>query len=167
MLSMEQRLNPQTATTAFYHEDALSAIMRRRRSYNNKRHFQNSMSVASLKLLAAQVGYGGNPEHKRNPGDFGLTPPSLPRADKPLCDEVGIFRKCDAEQLLREGVRRGLVSRQCRSGFPQNVWAVTTNGKPLEAQLENADTGVYHGYPMPSSDPFSEEVLIRWEATNG
>lgn len=28
--------------------------------------------------------YEGSPHHKRNPGDFGLTPPSAPRLDKTL-----------------------------------------------------------------------------------
>jgi hypothetical protein len=116
--------------------------------------------------LLQRVRYGGNPEHKRNPGDFGLTPPSIPRPDKSLCDAVGIFRKPEAEQLLREGIRRGLVSMHERRGFPQNIWAVTKDGQPVEAQLENAERGVYHGYPMPLSDPFFHEVLSRWEASN-
>jgi hypothetical protein len=33
---------------------------------------------------------------------------------------------------------------------------------PVEAQLENAERGIYHGYPMPVSDPFRREVLARW-----
>lgn len=37
-----------------------------------------------LAKLASQVKYGGNPEHKRNPGNFGLTPPSGPRPGKSL-----------------------------------------------------------------------------------
>ncbi len=50
------------------------------------------------------------------------------------------------------------------NGFPKNVWVVTEDGIPLEAQLENQETGVYHGYPMPLDDPFREKVLERWEA---
>jgi hypothetical protein len=37
-----------------------------------------------------------------------------------------------------------------------------SSGIPLEAQLENAAKGVYHGYPMPESDPLAAEVLSRW-----
>ncbi len=63
-----------------------------------------------LASLASQVQYGGNPEHKRNPGDFGLTPPSGPRPGKSLCDTVKIFTKQQALELLRQGIASGLVS---------------------------------------------------------
>ena len=33
---------------------------------------------------------------------------------------------------------------------------------PLESQIENPYTGVYHGYPLPQTDPMYEEVLKRW-----
>jgi len=52
-----------------------------------------------------------------------------------------------------------LISIQKRNDFPQNIWAVTDTGIPLEAQLENNVQGAYHGYPMPESDPFRETVL--------
>lgn len=120
-----------------------------------------------LVQLAGKVSYGGNPEHKKNPGDFKLDPPSQPRQGKSLCDEVDIFSRSEALRLLREGMRRGLVSRQERGdGWPQNIWAVTNNGRPLEAMLENPAQGVYHGYPMPSGDPFADEVLKRWSNCN-
>lgn len=48
-------------------------------------------STADLKILARRAGYGGNPAHKRNPGDFGLPPPSDPRPFKTLCDEIGVM----------------------------------------------------------------------------
>ncbi len=35
--------------------------------------------AAEFERLAERVGYGGNPEHKLNPGDFNLTPPADPR----------------------------------------------------------------------------------------
>lgn len=47
----------------------------------------------NLKRLAAAAQYDGNPEHKENPGDFNLSPPSKPRKDKSLCDGVKIFEK--------------------------------------------------------------------------
>lgn len=119
-----------------------------------------------LERLAETVRYGGNPEHKRNPGDFNLSPPSQPRQGKSLCDEVGIFSCKEALRLLKEGIRRGLVSIQERDGWPQNVWAVANNGRPLEAMLENPSQGVYHGYPMQSDEPFADEVLKRWNAGN-
>ena len=47
--------------------------------FNPKRRLlqPSAEDVERLCVLAEKVVYGGNPEHKRNPGDFGLTPPSL------------------------------------------------------------------------------------------
>jgi len=67
-------------------------------------------------------------------------------------------------RLLWEGIRRGLISNQMRGRFPQNIWAVTSDGAPLEAQLENPDMGIYHGYPLPEHDPFRKRVLERWSS---
>ncbi len=138
----------------------------KRKAFNPKRQIASSTREGDLGGLAERVRYGGNPEHKRNPGDFALTPPSLPRADKTLCDLAGILHRAEAERLLREGVRRGLVSQRESQGFPQNVWAVTETGLPLEAQLENAGSGTYHWYPMPEDDAFREEVIEKWNAAH-
>lgn len=139
--------------------------MKRRTQFNDKRRIRESCESIDLERLALQVQYGGNPEHKRNPGDFGLTPPSLPRPDKELCDSVEVFSRAQARDLLRRGIRRGLISEQMRGEFPQNVWSVSQGGIPLEAQLENRTTGTYHGYPMPLTDPFRDEVVRRWQSS--
>lgn len=139
--------------------------MKRRMTPNPKRRLRAVPAASEQQVLgelAEQVSYGGNPEHKRDPGDFGLDPPSQPRQGKTLCDEAQIFNRARAKGLLREGIRRGLISVQERNGWPQNVWAVAENGVPLEAMLENQQTGAYHGYPMLSDDPLREEVLDRW-----
>jgi hypothetical protein len=67
--------------------------------------------------------------------------------------------------LLRKGVRKGLISEQTRGEYPQNVWSVTRGGQALEAQLDNADQGIYHGYPMPDTDPMRDGVLKIWMNT--
>ncbi len=90
-------------------------------------------------------------------------PPSQPRADKTLCDTVGVLRRKEATRLLKEGISKGLISEQERNGYPQNIWVVTEDQWPLEAQLENAQRGTYHGYPMAEADPFREEVLTKWK----
>ena len=132
-----------------------------RESFNPKGalHDAAMLSPAQVDYWAEAARYSGNPEHKRNPGDFGLTPPAAARIGKTLCDKVGIFSRNTALDLLREGLRRGLVSRQQRDGWPQNVWTITPAGEPLEAQLEG--DGVYHGCPMPENDPFRDVVLRR------
>ncbi|MBI2685629.1 MAG: hypothetical protein HYX27_04880 [Acidobacteria bacterium] len=139
--------------------------MRKRKSFKPKRSVCcASLAQERLELLRAsnlEPRYGSNPEHKRNPGDFGLDPPAAPRLGKSLCDSIGIFTRTEALALLRRrGFSQGLFSEQIRDGWPQNIWAVTAAGQPMEAHLEG--TGVYHGYPMPEDDPFREEVLARW-----
>lgn len=133
--------------------------------FNQKRRFKTQEDCDILKLtqLAKKVKYGGNPEHKKNPGDFGLTPPSGPRLGKSLCDDVDIFRRRDALDLLKSGLGKGLVSDRFDGDWPKNIWSVTGDGKPVEAQLENSVLGTYHGYPMPESDPLASEVLRRWK----
>lgn len=134
----------------------------RRNSYNTKRKLCSSRADAGA--LASRVSYGGNPEHKRNPGDFGLTPPAAHcRSDKSLCDGTGILTRAAALKLLRAGLRQGLFSEQRRNGWPQNIWAVTDAGEPVEAMLENPEQGAYHGYPMPQDDPFRSKILERWQ----
>jgi len=133
-----------------------------RTRFNLKRRIACAIDAEERVRLAETVEYGGNPEHKRNPGDFGLTPPVDPRPDKTLCDKVEIFRRDEAQRLLRLGAKLGLVSERRVGAFPQNVWAVTESGVPLEAQLDNRETGRYHGYPIPETDPFREVVLEAW-----
>ncbi|MDA8118782.1 hypothetical protein [Acidiferrobacter thiooxydans] len=114
--------------------------------------------------LAQRARYGGNPDHKKNPGDFGLTPPSGARLGKSLCDDADIVSRAEALEYLQKGLRRGFVSERLCGEWPQNVWAVSDAGVPLEAQLENRETGTCHGYPLCGSDPLAKEILSRWEA---
>jgi hypothetical protein len=137
-------------------------MKRRNGTYNTKRQLADlrQWPPERLKQLAERLLYGGNPEHKRNPGDFGLTPPSGARIGKMLCDEVGIFHRQEALELLRSGVAAGLISERCVNGWPRNIWALR-KGRVLEAQLEQSETGIYHGYPLQPEDPFAELVLQR------
>jgi len=146
-------------------------MKRRYAQFNPKRKLlspaEAEVRVAELQALASRARYGGNPEHKKNPGDFGLVPPSDPRQGKSLCDVAKIFKRNEAEELLRAGLRKGLVSDRMAGEWPKNVWSVTDDGFAMEAQLENPDLGTYHGYPMPETDPLSHEVIRRWERLNG
>ncbi|MCD8503478.1 MAG: hypothetical protein LRY56_09350 [Burkholderiaceae bacterium] len=140
-------------------------MMHRYTQLNPKRKLLSAVLVksrqAELNALAATVGYGGNPEHKRNPGDFLLCPPTGPRPGKSLCDVANIYKRHEALELLKHGLRKGLVSDRMVGEWPKNVWAVASGSIALEAQLENPVCGTYHGYPMPESDPLAPEVLKR------
>lgn len=140
--------------------------MARRKSYNSKSKILSDHDFEkeheSLKKLPDVVVYTGNPQHKKNPEDYDLTPPASPRQDKTLCDGVGRIKKQQALDLLKEGLKHGMISEQFRGKFPQKVWAVSENEIAFEAQLENKDQGEYHGYPM-GADPFASEVLRRWQ----
>lgn len=146
-------------------------MKRRYAQFNPKRKLltpaQARVRMDELGKLADRARYGGNPEHKKNPGDFGLTPPADPRQGKSLCDVAKIFKRDEAEKLLRDGLREGLVSDRMDGEWPKNVWSVTGDGFAMEAQLENSNLGTYHGYPMPETDPLSLEVIRRWERLNG
>ena len=141
-------------------------MQRRPDRFNTKRKIRPPIdqNTGQCECLISKVKYGGNPEHKKNPGDFNLTPPSAPRPAKSLCDTVQIFSRKVAVNCLRNGLKRGMISDRMKGKWPQNIWAVTEAGEPLEAQLENSETGVYHGYPMPESDPFAQEVIKEWKA---
>ena len=137
--------------------------MAERKHFNRKRRLVEPMpSQEHLNDLASKVRYIGSPYHKRNPGDFGLTPPVQPRPDKTLCDEAGIVSVAEAQHYLEEGVRRGMISSTAQDGFPKHVWAVTNDGIVLEAKYSNEGPGYYHGYPLFKPDPFRQNVLNRW-----
>lgn len=135
-----------------------------RTKFNRKRRFASSLPAPEvLERLAAGLRYGGKPDHKRNPGDFGLTPPSLPRDAKSLCDNIQVFQRAEALRLLRLGVMRGMISEWDGTGYPKNIWSMTEDGIPLEAQLENPGNGTYHGYPLETNDDFREQVIAQWK----
>ena len=123
--------------------------------FNPKRKLRDRFPEAGREELADRVSYGGNPEHKRNPGDFGLAPPSIPRPDKTLCDGCGIFRKAEALELLKAGVCRGLVSAAEVKGYPKSICSVTDSGIALKVQLEDSEP----------TDDFIEETADHFEAS--
>ena len=137
-----------------------------RRHFNRKRRIVNPVPAEDvLNDLAGRVRYTGSPYHKRNPGDFGLTPPAQPRPDKTLCDQAGLHKKAEAQQWLEEGVRRGMISAAVGDGFPKHIWAVTEKGVVLEANYNNEGPGHYHGYPLFEPDPLRQVVLDIWKKT--
>lgn len=139
--------------------------MKSRSGFNPKRRIASpgAMTEQQRADLARGSRYTGNPVHKRNPGDYNLTPPVSPRPGKTLCDAGGQVLKDESKRLLDEGFTKGMVSERHRNGWPQNVWAVSAAGDVFEAQLENKDQGIYHGYPLQFDDDFRAIVLEEWK----
>ena len=75
------------ASVLISRNEARGILMARRNRFNPKRRICEAADPSDLEGIAGRVRDVGNPEHKRNPGDFGLTPPAQPRADKTLCDD--------------------------------------------------------------------------------
>lgn len=123
----------------------------------------DQLSSKRRRALAAQAKYFGSPFHKRHPDDYGMPELPKPREDKTQCDADRRIRYGEAVRLMKKGFRRGLISVQWRGQWPQNVWAVDANGVVYEAQLQNAEQGEYHGYPMKANDDFTEVVRTEWE----
>lgn len=116
--------------------------MAERKRFNQKRRMINPTPAPEiLNDLATKVKYIGSSYHKRKRGDFDLTPPAQPRRDKTLCDKARIFKVADAQHMLQEGVRRGLISTTPDDGFPKHIWAVTGDGVVLEAKYNNEGPG--------------------------
>lgn len=87
---------------------AFPTIMRTRyNKFNHKRRLLSAAEVGArlldLEKLAERALYGGNPEHKRSPGDFGLTPASGPRPGKSLCDAAKIFNPMPESSPMHAG----------------------------------------------------------------
>ncbi len=139
--------------------------MRPRQNHGSKKTLVelSEWPADDLNSIAEQLSYSGNPLHKRNPGDYKLTPPCAGgRPGKTLCDTARIFKREEALALLREGCRRGLIDANFDDGWPKRIWAVH-QGMVLEAQHDKSPPGSYHGYPLQTDDHFREIILSRWE----
>ena len=127
-----------------------------------RRRIRSTPITPELRALLQSARYEGNPQHKRNPGDFGLTPPSAPRQDKTLCDEAGVTSRAVATEYFDEAIRRGLVSQATtHAGFPKQIWLVSGN-RVFEAMQGGSRDGCYHGYPLRDRDPLADQIRKAW-----
>ena len=63
---------------------------------------------ARLEELANRAAYGGNPQHKLNPGDFGLSPPGFRARARPYV-------------MKRRFLRAAMHSPYCAAGFGEGL----------------------------------------------
>ena len=116
-----------------------------------------------LQRMETMAVYRPSPYYKAHSLSGARRAVPAPRPDKTICDGPSAGSHRNAIELLRAGFRRGMVSRQIRRGWPRNVWAVDEDGVVYEAQLSNAETGEYHGYPMKQGDGFAAFIAAEWE----
>lgn len=124
-----------------------------------------SPTDAERAALADAVRYLGSPYHKRDPGEFKLTPPASPRPDKSLCDHTHVRTPEEALRLLRKGATQGLWDHARRGDYPSVVWCVE-GGTVYEAQLGNKGLGEYHGYPLLNGEAYRRKVLETHRSFN-
>ena len=106
-----------------------------------------------LEAMATTARFGSCEYHKPNRTGW--------RPDKTKCPES--IDEEMAQNLLEQGLSRGMFSTQHRSTWPQHVWAVH-DGVIYEANLENKEIGTYHGYPMVQYDSFATYLSQQWES---
>jgi hypothetical protein len=113
-------------------------------------------------VLLERACYEGSPLHKRNPGDFGLTPPASPRPDKTLCDIAEVLTLQKAKHLLESAIKKGVASesRQAQH-FPTSLWVVDGE-HVLEARYGGSRLGYYHGFPIPKDQALYELIRQWW-----
>ena len=113
--------------------------------------------------LLARIRYAGSGHHKLRPGNYGFVPPSNPRPSKSACDDLRPVGRDEAEDLFREGIRHGMVSRFPADGVPKYVWAVDKDGEVYEAKTRPERETEYHGYRLGEDDRHMRQyVLGEW-----
>lgn len=139
--------------------------MGKRESNNPKRRIAPcaSMSDDERSMLANNAVYVGSALHKRMSGDYGFRPPVNPRPSKSLCDDLRMINKVEASQLLKDGIRKGLVSSvRSNESLPKYVWSVDQDRNVFEAKL---GTDGYHGYRLDREQEkhMHDLVLTEWD----
>ena len=133
-------------------------------SNNPKRRIAKPGSFTERQLddLASTARYEGSAHHKTRPADYGFTPAVAPRPSKSVCDDRRVILREEAKQLLRSGIRLGMVSSCLKGDWPKYVWAVDNTGEVYEAKLGH-DGRRYHGYRMKEDDAaMRKSVLDEW-----
>ncbi len=108
--------------------------------------------AATLEALGKALAYVGSAHHKLRPGDYGLVPPTNPRASKSACDDKRPLLLTDATALIEFGV----------GAAPKYVWAVDDRGDVYEAKSNSGLETGYHGYRLGEDDPQRVYILNEW-----
>ena len=141
--------------------------MRKRQGSDQKRFIASPdfRDQERLRQFAELARYCGRPYHLRKPQakDFSATAHGF---NKSPCDGNISLRRPEANQLLREGIRRSMIS-EWRQEYPPNyvlpkyVWAVK-DIHVFEAKLSKG-TPNYHGYELLENDSYRDYVMDVWK----
>jgi hypothetical protein len=116
-----------------------------------------------LSKLCETLRYVGSAHHKLHPGDYGLIPPTNPRASKSACDDLRPLLLDEAIALMKAGIRLGMVSEFGVGGAPKYVWSVDADDEVYEAKSSSGHDAGYHGYRLGEDDPQRGHVLKEWK----
>ena len=134
------------------------------RKENQNRRLEIDVGRLSAAVeLAKRATYEGNGKHKKSTPGFPMSTPPVHRGDDSDCGAGSVFDWKVALRLLRKGLKHGLVSDFWSNGWPKHVWAVLSDGSVYEAKYGGSVEGAYHGYPLPESDTFSNEIRRKWK----
>lgn len=125
---------------------------------------ENRLSESEKIFLSHRCAYEGKADHKRNPGDFNLSPPCQPRSDRTLCDEAEITTRAQASALLKKAIARGIVGGEVKGHpeYPKYLWVVDDRNQVFEITEGGSQLGRYHGHPMRKNSPMYNRILDLW-----
>lgn len=129
---------------------------------NPKRRIARTGTIAPerLQALAQSLVYAGSGMHKTKPGDYGFQPPTSPRPEKNVCDDLRIVLRAEAQRLFSAAILIGMVSALPEGGTePKFAWALDEDGEAYEAKVGN---GGYHGYRLRHDDAMRDAVVAAW-----
>ena len=143
---------------------AMQVRKRKGSSPSRRIGFDGPLAPKTARALISRCSYVGAAFHKLKPADYGLIPPSSPRPNKSVCDDHRPLLKAEAEALLEEGIRRGMVSKFEPDSVPKYIWAVDEHGEVYEAKTKPPRETAYHGYRLGEDDAFRVQVRRAWRA---
>jgi len=136
-----------------------------RSSDNDKRRLREPAPTDEAReALAARIRFAGSGKHKLEPRAFGLEPAPSDEDDT-YCDGHADFRPEDMARtgrLLQRGLLAGLIGHNDKQGDRTLIWTIDDNGWIYEGRITIPSQGLYHAYPLLTSDAFAKIVIARY-----
>lgn len=156
MARVESRVNESVRTMS----------IRKREGNRPDRRFVDDCftSDADREALCARLRYVGSSNHKLRPADYGFHPSHNPRPSKSPCDAVRAVLLAEASELMRRGIKLGMVSRFDEGGVPKYIWAVDDANDVYEAKTKPELETDYHGYRLGEDErEMRAYILKEWK----